>query len=445
MITFRCEHCGKLLETQSPQQETVHCPSCRRHVTVPKGLSTLPSPIIPASVAPADAPADTPAAPVASSPPPVEVVAEVVAEVVREEELPAEESDFERVLARLMPWAMSLLLHAGVLLILVFAVTVASSLPPPRPPVPPGPVDSSFTPEAPGEKLGLPGPEGPDKHVTDDPHAPAGPLPPGEHVGWAPVDNSTASGKGWGMGSELGVAEAYGFGGAATGGGGGTGDFGMARGGGTAKSSFYGAGGGGGGGGGIAWNVIYVLDSSGSVVGTFDNIRQELKSSIFRMNERQAVHVVFFSDDAFQEAPSHGLVKIDENRKREISAYVNNVVARGHGSSPIPAMIRAFSAFKSSNKKGQVMYILTDGEFDMSRYRFTSASGKKLLGTEAVIEWLRENNPDINRVDKAGKAFKDKFVHVYVIILGDTPSHEVEESMRLIARENGGEYKFVPR
>ena len=108
-------------------------------------------------------------------------------------------------------------------------------------------------------------------------------------------------------------------------------------------------------------------------------------------------------------------------------------------------MIRAFAAFKNSNKKGQVMYILTDGEFDTSRYVFRSVGGKQLQGTEAVIEWLRDNNPDIKGVDKAGKPFTNKFVHVYVIVLGDTPSPEVEESMKLIAKENGGEYKFVPR
>jgi hypothetical protein len=434
MITFRCENCGKLLETQLPQQETVRCPSCHRRSTVPKGLSTLPSPIIP--------PSGAPATPEALAPPP----AEAAAEEMPADEMPAEASWFENILAPLMPWAMSLLLHAGVLLILLFAVAMATSVPPPRPPVVVGDIDSSFSPEAPSERLGLPGPLGPDQRVTNDPTAPAGPLPPGEHVGWAPVGKDTTSGKGWGMGSEVGTSEAYGFGPGAKGGGGGTGDFGMARGGGT-ESSFYGAGGGGGG-GGNAWNIIYVLDSSGSVVGTFDNIRQELKSSVFqlnRMNNLQAVHVIFFSEDAFQEAPAHRLVTADAAHKREISTYVNTVVAQGHGSSPIPAMIRAFAAFRSSNKKGQVMYILTDGEFDMSKYVFTSVGGKKLQGTEAVIEWLRENNPDIKGVDKAGKPFTNKFVHVYVIILGDTPSPEVEESMKTIAKENGGEYKFVPR
>jgi hypothetical protein len=440
MITFRCENCGKLLETQSPQQETVRCPSCRRRSTVPKGLSTLPSPIIP--------PSGAPATPEALSPPPAEAAAEEMpVDEMPADEMPAEASWFENILAPLMPWAMSLLLHAGVLLILLFAVAMATSLPPPRPPVETTTPDSSFSPEAPSEKLGLPGPEGPGPHLTNDPRAPSGPLPPGEHLGWAPVGKDTTSGKGWGMGSEAGTAEAYGFGGAAKGGGGGTGDFGMARGGGTAKSGFYGAGGGGGG-GGNAWNVIYVLDSSGSVVGSFDSIRQELKNSVFQLNltnNLQTVHVIFFCEDAFQEAPSRRLVTADAIHKREISTYVDTVVAQGYGSSPIPAMIRAFNAFKNSNKKGQVMYILTDGDFDSSKYAYTAKNGQKLQGTPAVIEWLRENNPDIKGVDKAGKPFTNKFVHVYVIILGDTPSSEVEESMKTIAKENSGEYKFVPR
>jgi hypothetical protein len=124
-------------------------------------------------------------------------------------------------------------------------------------------------------------------------------------------------------------------------------------------------------------------------------------------------------------------VPADEDHKREVLAFVSPIIAMGRGSSPIPAMIRAFKAFQNApDKRGRVMYILTDGEFDTSGYRYKSASGKELMGTEAVIAWLRDNN-------------KDGSVHVYPIILGLQPSPQIEEKMKTIAKENGGEYKYV--
>ncbi|MCY2924965.1 MAG: hypothetical protein NT031_05915, partial [Planctomycetota bacterium] len=74
---------------------------------------------------------------------------------------------------------------------------------------------------------------------------------------------------------------------------------------------------------------------------------------------------------------------------------------------------------------GKVLFLLTDGDFDVSEYKY-----KGLVSNEAVTRWLRDNNSDTS-------------VHVCPIIRGDKPGKETEEAMRKIATENGGKYYFV--
>jgi hypothetical protein len=167
------------------------------------------------------------------------------------------------------------------------------------------------------------------------------------------------------------------------------------------------------------------------MVANFDQIRGELKDSIFRLNDKQCFHVIFFSQDTFQENTPGRLVKATAHTKRQAVAFLNDVQASGWGSSPIPALIAAFRAFKNApDNRGRVMYILTDGEFDTSGYQYNRRDGAQLFGNDAVLAYLRENN-------------RDKSVHVYPIILGDQPTARAEETMRTIAKENGGQYKYV--
>jgi hypothetical protein len=420
MTQVRCDRCGKLLEADDNRRKA-RCPHCGAKVTVPDLLAALPRPILPpgasggagsrglgggdpaptvAAALGALAPADSPEEP---------------------EETEPGESLLMRLEVYVMPWLISAALHVGLLLILLFAVAIVARPPAPAPVLP---TASDWSPAPPGDMLKL-APDGPENSGPKLSDARPGPLPPGEHKGFAPVSKDQQGAKGWGAGEQKGDMEAYGFASGA-GGGGSTGDFGMARGGGT-EARFYGSGGG----GGKAYNVIYVLDHSGSTAPYFDDIRQELKNSIFKLTDKQNFHVIFFARDLATEKPPRRLARATEDNKRQAAKFVNEVVAGGHGSSPIPAMIAALNAFRNAtDKRGQLLYILTDGQFEASGYQYKTTGGAKLTGSEAVVAWLRENN-------------KDTFMHVYLIVLGDKPEPRTEQVMNLIAKENGGEAKFV--
>jgi hypothetical protein len=181
-----------------------------------------------------------------------------------------------------------------------------------------------------------------------------------------------------------------------------------------------------------AHQVAFVIDYSGSMMSSFDEVRAELKTYLFRLSDEQAFHVVFFAGDSFQENSPKRLVKADENNKRQAAEFLGKINPAGYGSSPIPALAAAFKALRAGDDRDKVLYLVSDGEFDTSGYTFKGADGTDLGGTEAVMAWLRANN-------------KDHAVRVCPVVIGQKPDERGEQGLKTIAKENGGEYRFVQR
>lgn len=177
-------------------------------------------------------------------------------------------------------------------------------------------------------------------------------------------------------------------------------------------------------------HVCYVIHNSGKMLTAFDQIVDKLKDSIGELQETQNFHVVFFAKDTFQESPTRRLVPASDANKVETLKFLREIRAAGYGSSPIPALDVAFKALHAVAAvpgEGKVLFLLTDGDFDVSAYKY-----KGLVSNEAVTRWLRDNN-------------SDKSVHVCPVVIGEKPGKETEEAMRKIASENGGQYTFVER
>jgi hypothetical protein len=437
-VNVRCDNCGRLVEIdlEADGSTKTRCPGCKARMTVPEGLASLPTPKIPgaatASASAAGQPGGRPAAPPSGKPADSKDKGKDKEKASQEEEEhgPTKLSPMMAVLATAMPWLLSICLHAGALLILLFAVAVGQVVLQAPTPIPPAfDPNAEFSPEPPADEELKLGDVGAKVDAPDSASKIEKPmvLPEGKSKGWAAVDKgSDQIGKGWGISDKSGTMDAYGFGGGGGGGAGGTADFGLARGGGTGKVAFYGNTG-----GGNAYYVIYVIDHSGSVVGSFDEIRMQLKDSICRLVARQQFHVIFFSHDKYEEIQPKRLVFATEDNKRRALKALDGVQATGFGSSPIPALEVAFRAFRNTpDKRGKLCYILTDGEFDSSGYQYKGVGGKVLMGNEAVNAWLVANN-------------KDRSVHMYPIILGPPPSAETEASMKKMAEDGKGRYKYV--
>ena len=167
------------------------------------------------------------------------------------------------------------------------------------------------------------------------------------------------------------------------------------------------------------WDIVYVIDRSGSMLDTFDVVRKELARSLSRLDPRYRFHIIFFADGDAMESPPGKLVVATDDRRLEAWKFVETVQPQGR-TGPIPALKRAFEVLKekregNAKSAGQIIYLLTDGEF-----------------------------PDNDKVIAAAKSLNpDKTVKVHTI-LHVHKSPAAEKVLTEIAEDSGGTFKFVP-
>ncbi|MCX5670660.1 MAG: VWA domain-containing protein [Planctomycetota bacterium] len=162
-------------------------------------------------------------------------------------------------------------------------------------------------------------------------------------------------------------------------------------------------------------HVCYVIDRSGSMIDTFQFVRQEMLISISRLRPSQDFHVLLFAEANPKELMHRRLVPASDRYKQDVADFLDSIRAEGK-TDPIPALLRAFDvlAKADASKPGKVIYLLTDGVFPDS---------------QAVLQAIRARNAD-------------KGVIIHTFLYGNKPP-EAEKVMKDIAAENGGKYKFV--
>lgn len=165
--------------------------------------------------------------------------------------------------------------------------------------------------------------------------------------------------------------------------------------------------------GGRAFNYVYVIDRSGSMIDTFDALRREMKRSIFSLREYQNFHVIFFADDEPEEFGPGRLVPAANLNKKKVAAYLQNVVPRGR-TDPVPALERAFAVLQGARKRGLVVYLLTDGRFP-------------------------DNQEALDVIDRLNA---DRTVQIFTYLYGNRPPEAVAVMKRIAAENNGG-YRYV--
>jgi uncharacterized protein with von Willebrand factor type A (vWA) domain len=152
-----------------------------------------------------------------------------------------------------------------------------------------------------------------------------------------------------------------------------------------------------------ARRIVYVVDRSGSMMTTFEAVRQELRKSIAGLRRSQRFHVIFFNAGQPVENRPKKLVPATSAQQQRLLEFVATIQAEG-GTDPIPAMERAFAV------KPDLIYFLTDGDFDP-------------LLLEKLRQWNRGQRVRI-------------FALAYVSEAGRV-------LLEQIAREHNGEFKFI--
>jgi hypothetical protein len=315
------------------------------------------------------------------------------------------------------PWMVSFMLHLGILILLVFMMIMFSrkghrdgedndpiviptgapaEIESDRPAGRPNPGMNDPTREAAQNKF---------KEITDT-------------DGWAQNQSDTPS-AGMFAGSEGALTDVIGLGTGGTvgvgSGGNGTGDGG--------KLARYGMPGGGSGpgpkglfgvGGTAANRIVYVLDHSGSMIDTFDFLRAEVKDKLQKLTPAQRFSVIMFSEEVDQVFPKDAtaLVSASPMVKKDLVNFVDNVRAAGKNDDLYDPFAKAMQ--KAFAMQPQIIYFLTDGNFDPK-----------------VAD-------EVKRLNTAGGGK----VRVYTIAFIKV-SKEAEESLKTIALDNGGKFKYV--
>jgi hypothetical protein len=176
------------------------------------------------------------------------------------------------------------------------------------------------------------------------------------------------------------------------------------------KSEIYGV-------GGNADKVVFLVDTSGSMIGVIGDVKSKLKSAINTLHVGGKDHavmqfnIIMFSDESDPRTCFKGGMALATEANKKIALdFVDDAVASG-GTLPMPAIKKAFS----QNPRPQLMYVMTDG-FD------------NVASFDEVINAFKDGT-------------KDGYTHVNCIqFQGDDPDVKLEDVLRTISKNGNGKY-----
>jgi hypothetical protein len=162
--------------------------------------------------------------------------------------------------------------------------------------------------------------------------------------------------------------------------------------------------------GGYGQTFVYVVDASDSMNqnGKFDRARYELLQSIEQLASDQRYFVIFYNDGAYP-MDADEPVLATEKQFAETADWVKHARA-DRGTNPLPALLHALSL------RPDAVYFLSDGQFD-----------------PLAIQVLRIRNRPTKRIGM-------RQIPIHTIAFVDYSTIGV---MRTIARDSGGEHRFV--
>ncbi len=154
---------------------------------------------------------------------------------------------------------------------------------------------------------------------------------------------------------------------------------------------------------GNAYNIIYIVDRSASMIDSIEPLKRELRRSINDLQPMQKFHIIFFSSGKPLEGPAGEMTWATDRNKAKYGEFIDSVKAEGQ-TDPQWAFQRALQM------DPDLVYLLTDGIFN------------EKIG-DKIIEWARLHKVKINTI-------------AYVWESGGT-------LLRRIAEQTGGIYRFV--
>ncbi len=184
-----------------------------------------------------------------------------------------------------------------------------------------------------------------------------------------------------------------------------------------------------------AHHIVYVIDRSGSMAPIFGEVQVEILKSINKLQATQNFSIIFFSENEFLQGPHKDMILASPENKLAASKFIEMVTPQG-ATIVLPALKHAIQLLEHADprKPGRVIYLLSDGDFaSMSgSLRYTTPDGNTFGGNEAVIQWLRDNNPK----DEKG------LIHVNTLLHLNSNKADIDV-MSTIAKDSAGKFKLI--
>jgi hypothetical protein len=164
-----------------------------------------------------------------------------------------------------------------------------------------------------------------------------------------------------------------------------------------------------------ASHVVWVIDRSGSMVDTFDSLRLELLESIGGLDaEAQDFHLILFAGGKPLEKKSRRLTPATNEYKVEAAEFLDTIRPEG-STDPVAAIRRAFAVLDDADARpGKVIVLLTDADFP---------------DNQKVLQTVRSLN-------------RDGDVRVYTTLFGNRGG-STKLVLETIANENGGGFSWI--
>lgn len=332
-----------------------------------------------------------PDAPGAGSPPPPGTPAAPPPPPEDEQDQSAGEEATEVVLT-LLPWAISILLHAGLLLLAIFIVWSARV-----------PVDEEEI-IIPNANLS-PTPGVPLTTTTQTTLTQSASSAATSSLQSLSTSQSTATLSSAVDTSSLAIGTAGGSAGAAS-------PFGTGiSAGGSFKATFFGT-------GGNARRIVYLVDASGSLIATLPYVISELKRSISELSEKQEFAVFFFNEDGVIEVNPPRMRAATDQLKAQRIAWMDedNVHAKGRAD-PVKAMNTALVY------RPQLMFLLSDDITGKGRYE---------VDQRRLLDEIQKNNQANTKINTIQYIYPDGITR-----------YGLKATLEQISDRTGGEYKYL--
>jgi hypothetical protein len=177
--------------------------------------------------------------------------------------------------------------------------------------------------------------------------------------------------------------------------------------------------------GGNVTKLVFLIDTSGSLIDTLPFVIDQLKTTIRELSGKQQFAVLFFpgkksAPTPFVEAPPTGLKKAIPSMKNQVIDWIKlgQTVVAGGTAQPVAAIERALTY------KPELLVILSD---DITGTGVTQIDQQKLLDE---IQRVNTANTKINTI---------QFLYPDPLAKYDG----MKGTMQRIAEQTGGKYKFV--